>query len=330
MIGPTLPAITVLLRKKSKLFRSNLIFWLVLLAETAMLVPGGRRTIIYSVLCVVLAFTWTGDRWKSPLWKKALIVSGCLVGLYFVNVFFYAMRYTVEQSGAAKKEGAPDLKLTEIVANALKFMKDGRDSSFDQEMEANLQDRTFVLPYFSDLVMQSRTHTPLHGQLLVFDINMATPSAIYSLYGDKSKILQIGIEEYLANPAFGLQPLDEANSFLTGGVSDFGVVGAFVYPIALALLINFMVRIGFSRATEFVKFLALLMFLNLLFQTEMSVSSLIIGARNLVVLVLAWMPVEAIARFFIKPAANRVPNQLDARRPAGAILVRYEAVPKIH
>lgn len=328
MIGPTLPAITVILRRQSRLLRNQLLYGALLVAEMLALLPSGRRAIIYSLLCLVFAFTLVGDRWRSALWKKALVVFVCLASLYCLNMVFYAMRHSAEQTGAAKRMGAPDMSLTELITSALKFIKEGRDSSFDEDMAANLQDRTFVLPYFSDLVAESRTHTPLHGQLVVFACQMATPSAVYSLFGSKDKVLALGMEEWIANPNFGLYARDDPNSLLTGGVSDFGVVGAFAYPIIIALLANFLIRVVLARAPELMKFLALMMFVTSFFQTEVAVTGFVVGTRNLIFLLVGWIPVSAVASFFMN-RSNRVPDELRGRRPArDATLVRYEAVPR--
>jgi hypothetical protein len=84
---------------------------------------------------------------------------------------------------------------------------------------------------------------------------MTMPSAIVSIFGSKEKIIAVGMEENLANPAFGLKAQDEANSYLTGGLSDFGIPGLFLYPVLLALGLNFLVRVGMSRASEVMLFL---------------------------------------------------------------------------
>ena len=328
MIGPTLPAITALLRNKSKLLRKSLPFWSVLVLEMALLVPLGRRVIIYSLLCVIFAFTLIGSRWTIALWKKALVLLICMFGLYCVNVVFFAMRYSAEISGNAGKMGARDMSLGDMVTAALKFIREGRDESFDQEMANNLRDRTFVLRYFSELIAQSHTHTPLHGGLVLFSVEMATPSAIFSLFGSKDSVIALGMEEMVANPSFGLVAQDEANSLLTSGVSDWGVWGAFLYPVAIALLMNFFVRVGMSRVSELMRFVVMMMFLWTLFQTELAVTGVIVGLRNMVILCLGWAPVNLAMRFLMK-SPNRVPNELDGRRPPrGAVLVRYEAVPR--
>lgn len=322
MVAPTLPAFTVLLRDKSALFRNKLLFWLFLLAQIALLVPLGRRMIIYSVLCVIIAFTIVGDRWKGPIWKKVAVVTVCATGFYIANTVFFAMRHVAEVEGSARRMGAPDLSLTELVTRAIKFIREGRDAGFDEELATNLQDRTFVLPYFAELLAECRTHTPLHGQLILFSVSTATPTAIYSLFGDKSKVLEIGMEEMIANPAFGLAPRDEANSLLTSGISDFGLLGIILLPIGVALLVNLAIRVVLARTSELTKFIALMIYIHMLFQTEMSITAVICGTRNIALLLIGWNMVAVVARFFMK-SPNKVPNPLDRRGPSSALLVRY-------
>lgn len=328
LISGTIPAITVLLRNQSRLLRRAPIFWGLLLIEIAALLPSGRRVIIYSLLAAIWAFSLTGLAWKIPLWKKALSLAVCGVLFYGANVVFYSMRHVAEASGAAKRMGAPDVNLGEIVSGAITFMKEGRSSDFDEQMATNLRDRTFVLMYFSDLVAASKTHTPIHGGLLSFAVKMATPSSIYSLFGDKEQVISLGMEEIVANPAFGLKAQDEANSYLTGGVSDFGIPGMFIYPIAIAFLINFAVRLGMPHTPQLMQCLVMLMLVSALFQTEWAVTGLVVFARNIIILVLSWIPISATLRFFMR-SHRRAPQPLPGRSAlAGATLVRYEAMPR--
>ena len=296
LVGPTLPALTVVLRKTSKLLSRTVPLWSLLAVELGMLIPTGRRVVIYSVLCMVFAFTLSGDRWKAPIWKKALTLAIVGAGLYSANLFFYAMRHEVEVNGAAKKVGGSDMKLTDILRDTTQFLMEGRSSDFDEEFSNNLQDRTFVLKYFSDLVAQSRTHPALHGRLLAFTVGMATPSAIYSLFGSKDEIIALGMEEVVANPEFGLLPVDEANSLMTAGISDFGMIGTFLYPIAIPLLFSFLIRVCMARSPEFMRFIATMLALWALFQTEMAVTGLVVLMRNTIILLLVWGPMEMAIR----------------------------------
>jgi hypothetical protein len=304
------------------------VFYGLLLVEMAVLLPSGRRMIIYALLAAIWAFSLTGVAWRTPLWKKALALAICGIGFYGANMVFYSMRHVAQENGAAKEMGARDMTLGEIVSGAITFMREGRSSEFDEAVAENLRDRTFVLMYFSDLVAASKTHTPLHGGLLSFAVQMATPSSIYSLFGSKDAVIALGMEEIVANPAFGLKAQDEANSYLTGGVSDFGIPGIFIYPIALAFLINFGVRFGMSHAPQVMQCLVMLMFISALFQTEWAVTGIVVFIRNIIILVLVWGPVSATIRFFMR-SHRRTPQPLPGRSAlAGATLVRYETMPR--
>jgi hypothetical protein len=328
LVAGTIPSMTILLRNQSRLLRRAPVFWGLLLIEMAALLPSGRRMIIYAMLAAIWAFSLTGITWKASLLKKGLVLAMCGIGFYGANIVFYAMRHVAEANGAAKRLGAPDMPLGEIVSGAIKFIREGRNSDFDEQVAANLRDRTFVLMYFSDLVAASKTHTPLHGELLSFAAQMATPSSIYSLFGSKDKVIALGMEEIVANPAFGLKAQDEANSYLTGGVSDFGIPGVFIYPVALAFLINFGVRLGLSRSPEVMRCLVMLMMISSLFQTEWAVTGMFVFIRNIILLVVGWIPISAVIRFFMR-SHRRTPQPLNGRSAlAGATLVRYETVPR--
>jgi hypothetical protein len=328
LVSGTIPAMTILLRKQSRLLSRAPIFWGLLLIEMVSLLPSGRRMIIYAMLTVLWSFSLTGAAWKTPLSKKALILVVCGAGFYGANVVFYSMRHVVNVSGAGKRMGAPDLSLSEIVSGAVKYIKQGRDSEFDEAMATNLRDRTFVLCYFSDLLAGAKTHEPLHGGILKFAVQMATPSSIYSLFGSKDEVIGLGMEENVANPVFGLKAQDEANSYLTGGVSDFGIYGVFLYPVALAFLINLCVRFGMGHAPEVMRCLVLLMMISSLFQTEWAVTGMIVFIRNIAILVIVWIPLSTVIRFFMR-THRRVPQPLHRRSAfAGATLVRYQTAPE--
>ena len=326
LVAPVLPAMTILLQDQSRILRRPLTLWIVLLIEVAMLIPMGRRMILYTVLTAVLSFTLRGSRWNSPLWKKAALLTAGLVGMYSANLLFYAMRYSAELEGVAPQMGARGISLTDLVGRSVEFIVNGRNSSFDADMAANLQDRTFVLPYFANLVVQSQIHEPLHGDLLLFDLKMATPTLLYGLYGDKSIVLAIGMEEVLANPRFGMYPTDEANSILTAGVSDFGIVGVFLYPILLCLILNFSIRVLMSSSKELIKFVVLFGFADCLFQTEMGLSGYIVGYRNFALAVVCWVPIDAALSFFSRSRSRRSSSLQSSRLIPGAVLVRHGAV----
>ncbi len=227
--------------------------------------------------------------------QKVAVLSLVLAGLYCANVLFYAMRHAAIQAGAASRMGAPDLDLTEMTSRAVDFIKNGRDAEFDQQLADNLRDRTFVLIYLAELISGAQTHEPLHGEDLALCFKIAIPSA---LYPNKDAVLAIGMEENLANPRFGLTiGVDEANSMLTTGVSDWGVLGCFLYPVLICLTVSFAARVLLSRSSEVVRCLVVFTFVFILFQTEMTVTDMFVQCRNLILVVLGWVPMNYALRY---------------------------------
>lgn len=296
--APALPAATVFLFPKCTKGLSRAACWLLLLATLVCLVPQGRRTLLYGALLAFVAFGRTGGV-GVPVWKRILPIIAALPLLYVGNMFFYAMRVSAWQAGSAR------LSLSELTTNAAGILRGGHDSTFERQIDENLRDRTFVLRYFSDLLAASWTHRPLYGRDLLYCIRTAVPSV---LDPDKEDVRQIGMEENLVNPEFGLNPIDEANSIITTGVSDFGVVGIFLYPLALSLAISAFVRRVAQNVPPIVNAMAVLAALDIMWQSEMSASVYLTLCRDLLVLALPltifkiWQQTARIA----KPASRRV------------------------
>jgi len=214
----------------------------------------------------------------------ALSIIGIAAVLYSGNIFFYAMRVSAWRVGNAR------VGLSALSERAVDLMQNGRGRQFDFEITRNLQDRTFVLRYISDLLAASWTHEPLWGRDAIFCLESAIPSVIHP---DKDRVRAIGMEENLANPNFGLFAEDESNSILTTGVSDFGIAGAFVYPILLVSLMSAFARRLIRNLPERVSVLVVLAVLNIMWQTEMSSSAYFILCRNLIILSI---PLAAMSR----------------------------------
>jgi hypothetical protein len=261
LFAPALPAVTVFLFPKCLTGFSRVACWLLLSMSFVCLVPQGRGVMLYAVLLALVAFGVTAGGGRRFGWKYTLLIVAAFPLLYAGNRVFYAMRISSWQNGKAR------LDLTELTTRSIGLLRGGRDASFDQQIDENLRDRTFILSYFSDLLEASWSHEPLYGRDLLFCFEEIVPSI---LYPDKEDVRQIGMEENLANPNFGLVATDEANSILTTGVSDFGIVGVFVYPIALGLLMGCFIR-GLARhLPEIVKVIAVILALYAMWRPEVS------------------------------------------------------------
>jgi hypothetical protein len=305
--GPALPAVTVFLLPKCLKSSSRIVAWLLLAASVLCLLPQGRRILLYAVLLAFVAVGITAPRRLSFV-KHIPLIAGALAILYAGNIFFYAMRVSSWQAGSAK------LSVTELSSRAAGMIRGGNDSSFDEAVDENLRDRTFVLRYLSDLLNASWSHKPLYGRDLLFSIAMATPSVVYR---DKDRVLAVGMEENLANPEFGLFATDEANSILTAGVSDFGVIGLFVYPLVLSLLMSAFTRYIIRCTREITGAVVLFIVFGVIWQTEIGLSGYLILCRDILILSLPLTFLKMWER-----SGSRRPSALPVWRPV--ILERPE------
>jgi len=289
--------VTVFLFPRCPKGLSRLGCWFLLTTALLCLIPQGRRVVLFAVLLAFLAFGVSAGG-RLSVWKHLPLIIGAVPLLYVSNIIFYAMRVSSWQAGSAR------LSVTELSIRAAGILRGGHDAVFDQKVDENLRDRTFVLNYFSDLLDAGWTHKPLFGRDLLFSVKMAVPSIIYP---DKDGIRAIGMEENLANPEFGLYAADEANSILTTGVSDFGAVGVFVYPVALSLLINAFTRALARRLPDIVQAIVVFTVVGVLWRTEIGFSGYLILCRDLIVLSIPLAALKMWESMVHPPVWNRRP-----------------------
>ena len=98
--------------------------------------------------------------------------------------------------------------------------------------------RTFMIGFFSDLLDASQRSTPLLGQDMLRNILLTVPSVISA---DKFGIEPYS-EEAQVDMHWGFSYIDEANSLLTAGAADFGIIGVFVYPLVIIFFFRFILE----------------------------------------------------------------------------------------
>jgi hypothetical protein len=299
VLGPALPAVTVFLFPRCPKGLSRAACWFLLITALLCLIPQGRRVLLFAVLLAFLAFGVSAGG-RLSVWKHLPLIIGAIPLLYVSNIVFYAMRVSSWQAGSAR------LSLTELSIRAAGILRGGHDAAFDQKIDENLRDRTFVLSYFSDLLDAGWTHKPLFGRDLLFSVRMAVPSIVYP---DKDSVRAIGMEENLVNPEFGLYAADEANSILTTGVSDFGAVGVFVYPVVLSLLISAFTRALARRLPDIVQAIVVFTVVGVLWRTEIGFSGYLILCRDLIVLSIPLATLKMWERMVHPPEWNRRPSK---------------------
>jgi len=268
-LNPPLSAVTTMAWMQSRTKRERVAYTIAWLLGFFLLIPQGRRIVLYTLFFDVIAARLTG-RLNA---KKGLLAGALIIALASASTIgFFALRYATWQLGNQR------YTLYEAGLGAVKVLRGESGSEPWKLLNENLRERTFIITYLSDLLAASRDTPPLYGEDFQFSMGLAVPSV---LWPDKGPLRdEIGCEEVLANPHFGLPPVDMANSILTGGIIDFGIPGALVYPLlgaaAFALLSIGIRRCVPAPVSVFVNF-------GLLFaavQAEITIADYVVAVRN--------------------------------------------------
>src|SRR5215469_47160 len=230
-IFPTVFAVTALCflewRGMTKLFLSAM-----LLAEFVLIIPTGRRNLIYFVLLAMIAVRLGPPRRRMRFSRRVIYASALAGAMALGGTAFYYLRY----AGWSKHQ----ISLPERISLAMTMYERGNTGKVNDSLQKNLEKRPFVLGYVSDLLDASSRKPTAFGANALHEMQLAIPSA---LYDDKAGVLYS--EETVANNTFGFAYKDEANSVYSAGLIDFGFAGMLLYPVVIAFL--FRVAAGAAR-----------------------------------------------------------------------------------
>jgi hypothetical protein len=191
------------------------------------LVPIGRRNVVYGVLLALLATRLGRSRNRMSFSKKLLATALGIAFVFASSITFLYLRI----AGYSQKGTTTLATRLALARNTLQTRSPGEVVAL---LGANASTRTFNIGFFSDLLDASQRSTPLLGKDLLENVQTVIPSVFYTskltgdLYG----------EEQLANMKWGFTYIDEANSILTAGATDFGIVGVLLYPLVVVLLMR--------------------------------------------------------------------------------------------
>lgn len=191
-----------------------------------------RRFMIYTAMTSIFALRLTGYRLKGTFFKKILLIGG--VG------FFLAVGITVFMllRLAGFQTHSTSTSLVQRVQIAMTWVEEGTALSRATEANrTNAQKRTFVLGFFADVLEGSTRRTPAMGQDFTNYLLVAIPRVFYA---DKGDVLG---EEGIADAQFGLTYNDAANSILTNGATDFGIIGVLAYPLLAAAVLRLIIAL---------------------------------------------------------------------------------------
>lgn len=236
----------------------------------ALLLVVGRRVILYTVMESWFALRLTGYRLKGSFFKRALLLS--ILGLFvaFGVTVFMLVRLAGFQNATNSNMSIPD-RLHIVVG----WVQDG--TALTRAIEANAtnaQRRTFVLGFFADILEGSSQNTPGLGRDLAGSTSLAIPRVL-----NPDKDLNFS-EEQLVDFLFGLTYKDAANSILTAGGTDFGLLGAIAYPLLVVLLMRVSIQVFSIFLEPFPISIIALGTIFTLLQTEYTATGYLVTIRN--------------------------------------------------
>jgi hypothetical protein len=254
-LRPTLFAFTCIVLLE---WRKGLLKWILgatLALQFLLVVPTGRRNILYFVLLAVIATRFSSFTPRWSIVRKA-VYAGILAALVGIgSVAFYYLRVV--------SWGKHEISLPDRISLAWTFYESGNTAKANSDFAQNLQKRTFVLGYVSDLLDASFRMAPAKGADAWHEFELAIPSVFWA---NKSEFLYA--EESIADMQFHFAYTDEANSIYSAGALDFGIWGMILYPIIVAALFRLVAEMVRSSLPEMVSTIVILAMLFDALMTE--------------------------------------------------------------
>jgi hypothetical protein len=264
----TLVAITFVAALNAKSTLLKVYLGVLTLMQFVMLIPLGRRTMIFAVLLCMISLRLGRFRFNWS-WPKRIVVGILLAGtLYITSIGFFYLRL------AGYASGRQHLGLVERVTLAISYFHNKSFSEVQQTFSKNVQGRTFILGFLAELEDYSQHFTPGLGRDLQGQIEEAIPSA---LDPGKNRFFE---EEGLDNELFGSSYLDEANSILTGGATDFGLLGMIAYPLLICWVVRSFFEFLGQALPTFVATFIITAAMGGLLQPESAITAYFVLIRN--------------------------------------------------
>lgn len=267
LLDPTaILAIIALLLEKNRVQQALLgaiVIFLLLLQLTQ-----GRMNLVYPSLVMIGLARYAGYRWSDLSIGRIILIGAAiafaLTGLVIYQAFRLAGNSTSGQSISAE-------------ANTVqRWAAEGRAWQIASNSSVqNLERRTLVVTFLSNLLYQTRTKSPAYGADVLLQSEIAVPSLIY-----KNKPTME--EEDLASETFGEFYPDEPNSLFTLGAVDFGIWGVMIYPIAVLLFVSAFLRLAKKYLTYEMSVYGIALFLITAMMAELELTNYLIDMRDLV------------------------------------------------
>ena len=217
----------------------------------------GRRVLIYTVMETIFFARLVGIRIKGSIPKKVAIFASVGAFVAFGALGFMLLRIA--------GYGGPNThrSLFQKIVIASEWVKEG--SAFDKAVsstQSNVKTRTFVIAFFANVLDASSRSTPGLGTDTIGLVQLGIPSA---LYPEKDKFFN---EEHLVDSLYGFSYGDEANSILTAGATDFGLLGVLTFPVIMAWIIRVTLEFMSWRLNQGSTLIVILMVIYVTIQAE--------------------------------------------------------------
>jgi len=291
---PTLFAFTVLSFLEWEKGMSKRLLGAMLAIQFVLIIPTGRRNLVYFVLLAVIAsrFSVFKPRWSFP---RKMVYAAIVVAVVSAGATaFYYLRYAAW--------GKHNVSLLDRISLAMALYESGNTGKADQALKENLEKRTFVLGYVSDLLDASFRMEPAMGRNAFHEFQLATPSVLWA-----NKGAYLYAEESVANMTYHFAYKDEANSVYSAGAIDFGIWGMILYPIIISALFRIVAEIARVTLPEVVATLVILLLLYNALITEANLSVRLVAMRDsLLFSALLWILFKIPAFSFRQPPGHGV------------------------
>jgi hypothetical protein len=255
------------------------------------MVPFGRTRFAFALLLALIATRLGKYRIRMPIYKRVLIAAVGIVVIVTMSMAFLYLRV----AGYQQKE---KISIGARLKVAYDLLGKRNPAEIFELLGTNASTRTFMIGFFSDLLDASQHSTPLLGKDILYNIQLTVPSAISR---DKFGIVPYA-EETLVNMQWGFSYVDEANSLLTAGVSDFGFIGLIVYPVLLVLMLRAVLEwLQFAVPTNVAVIFALAYIFQVL-QAEDVPVGYFLQIRTTILVVLGFYILVRLPKFRLRPS----------------------------
>jgi hypothetical protein len=272
-IYPPIAALSVAAFLTAKVGSERLLTGISSLTFLLMFAVNGRRASVYTTIEILFVLSLAGYRWRKKGIRSLLLIFTLGAVIVACSLVFMLLRIAPVALTAHKEPTA-----VERFQAADRLVK--RGDAINMAAAAtrqNVRTRTLILTFLANILDATSTRTPALGHDALSLLESTIPSAIYP---DKDRFFS---EERLVDQQFGFSYSDEANSVLTAGATDFGILGMIFYPLVLVLLARVVYEMLSGWFTPLPLLVVSLAFVYLFVQTEAVLSGYLSDIRNAII-----------------------------------------------